>query len=280
MVDLSLRSIARALGGEVSGAQVLAPGPLHSPRDRSLSIRLSASSPDGFICHSFAGNGWQACRDYVKSRLGLAQFDPPLREPKPAIVGDDAKRMSNALALWREGVDPRGTLAERYLNNRGLILGDDIAGGVLRWSLRLGAMVALFRNITTGEPQAVSRTFLDREGRKVERKFLGPVGGAAVMLDPFDAVTTGLHVGEGVETVMAAHQLDLRPAWALGSAGAIAGFPVLGGVECLTLLAEHDAASARAVEACGRRWHAAGREVLIVRPTVGSDLNDAIRGAA
>ena len=141
-------------------------------------------------------------------------------------------------------------------------------------------MVALFRGIETGRPQAVSRTFLDAEGRKLERKFLGPVGGAAIMLDPFDSVTHGLHVGEGVETCMAARSLGLRPTWALGSAGAVATFPVLAGVQTLTILAEHDDASARAVYACGARWHAAGHEVLVNRPNGGKDLNDAIRRAA
>ena len=72
----------------------------------------------------------------------------------------------------------------------------------------------------------------------------------------------------------------LRPCWAAGSAGAIAAFPVLGGVECLTLLAEHDDASRRAVETCARRWHAAGREVVINEPIGAKDFNDAIRGRA
>ena len=31
-LNMSLEQIARALGGEVSGGQVLAPGPNHSPR--------------------------------------------------------------------------------------------------------------------------------------------------------------------------------------------------------------------------------------------------------
>jgi hypothetical protein len=39
-----LRSLARALGGEVVGRQVLAPGPGHSRRDRSLSICSSAKA--------------------------------------------------------------------------------------------------------------------------------------------------------------------------------------------------------------------------------------------
>jgi hypothetical protein len=100
------------------------------------------------------------------------------------------------------------------------------------------------------------------------------------MIDPFDAVTTGLHIGEGIETCLAARSLGLRPTWALGSAGAIAVFPILAGVECLTLLAEHDDASARAVNVCAARWHGAAREVFINRPIGGKDLNDALRGSA
>ena len=52
----SLRGIARALGGEVIGGQVLCAGPNHSAKDRSLSIRLSSTAPDGFIVQSFAGD--------------------------------------------------------------------------------------------------------------------------------------------------------------------------------------------------------------------------------
>jgi putative DNA primase/helicase len=82
-------------------------------------------------------------------------------------------------------------------------------------------------------------------------------------------VTHGLHICEGVETGLAARQLGLRPTWALGSTGNIERFPVLAGVECLTLLAEHDQASEKAVQTCGERWHAACREVLINQPLRG-----------
>ena len=68
-----LRAVARALGGEMSGSQVLAPGPGHSPKDRSLSVRLSPSAPDGFVAFSHAGDPWQDCREYVRDRL-VAQF--------------------------------------------------------------------------------------------------------------------------------------------------------------------------------------------------------------
>jgi len=46
---LDLRAIARALGGEVSGQRVLAPGPQHSPKDRSLCISLAPATPSGFL---------------------------------------------------------------------------------------------------------------------------------------------------------------------------------------------------------------------------------------
>jgi hypothetical protein len=57
--------------------------------------------------------------------------------------------------------------------------------------------------------------------------------------------------------------LSVRDAalWALGSSGNIESFRVLGGIESLTILAERCPASAKAVDACGRRWRAAGREV-------------------
>ena len=77
---------------------------------------------------------------------------------------------------------------------------------------------------------------------------------------------------------MTARQLGLRPTWALGSAGAVASFPALNGIECLTLLQEHDAASAKAVNQCAARWHAARRSVVVNEPIGGCDLNDAIRG--
>jgi hypothetical protein len=296
---LDLCAVAYALGGEVSGVQVLAPGPGHSDRDRSLSVRVSSDAPDGFLAYSHSGDDWKACRDHICDKIGIERRDWSRVGPKPGPRGprereqknqgvpsthflqgvghDDAKRIADAIASFREGVNPCGTLVEDYFAHRHLEI-DDLADGVIRWSARSGAMLALFRNIRTGRPQAVSRTFLDPDARKIERKFLGPVGGAAIMLDAFDQVSHGLHVGEGLESCQAARQLGLRPCWALGSAAAVAAFPVLRGVETLTILAEHDDASARATETCGLRWHAAGREVLVTKPYRGKDLNDALRG--
>ena len=214
-------------------------------------------------------------------RTGVPQHTRQSSPPQPNTNDSSATSTADALKVWRAGVDPRGTLAEIYFATRRLDLGEDLAGTVLRWHPRTKAVLALFRDIRTDEPRAISRTFINDAAIKIERKFLGPVAGCAVKLDANEDVTNGLHIGEGVETTMTARQAEyLRPAWALGSAGVIAAFPVLSGIECLTLLAEHCDANARAIKQCGDRWHAAGREVLINEPIGGKDLNDALQRRA
>lgn len=109
---ISAREAAAALGGQATTAtSLLCPGPGHSPRDRSLSVRLDPNSPDGFTCHSFSGDDWRACRDHVRACLGAGMWRPaPPREerPKPAVRGDMG---SWALRLWDEARDAKGTLA-------------------------------------------------------------------------------------------------------------------------------------------------------------------------
>jgi AAA domain len=71
---MDLRAIARALGGEVRGGQVLCPGPGHSTTDRSLSVRLDPSAPGGILVHSFSGDDPITCKDYVRQKCALPAF--------------------------------------------------------------------------------------------------------------------------------------------------------------------------------------------------------------
>src|ERR1700730_18253955 len=73
---LTLESIARALNGEVTSGGVLAPGPNHTVKDRSLRVILSDTAPDGFAVHSFSSDDLMRCRDFVRERLGLPAFKP------------------------------------------------------------------------------------------------------------------------------------------------------------------------------------------------------------
>ena len=309
---LDLRSIARALGGEISGRQILAPGPGHSRGDRSLSVCIEPEAPDGFLAHSFAGDDPIICKNYIRRQLGLPEWEPGdeqdrridasqrARFDRTAIdreavmrprTEDDHVRVERAVAIWKEGSDPRRTLAETYLNlHRKLRLDDDLASGVLRFHPacpwrdentgkidRVPALIAAFRSIDDGTVTAIQRVALDAAGAKIGRRMLGVVNRAAVMLDP---IGPKLAVGEGVETCMAARQLGVGPTWALGSSGGIAGFPVFDGIDRLLLLGETDQASADAIHFCGRRWRKAGRRVCIAMPDIGSDLNDELMAAA
>lgn len=300
MSALSLRSLARALRGTAAGNQVLAPGPNHSAKDRSLSVRLSPSAPDGFIAFSHAGDDWRTCRDHVREQLGTglrgtSRRREVLSSKRDLIAEPGPDRTARVLALWNAARDPRGTVVERYLGSRWLELPDEAAGSVLRFHLacpwrdeasgeviRVPAMVAAMRCIRSDQLVAVHRTRLTEDGRKLDRRMLGTAGGAAIKLDADENVLGGLTIGEGIETCLAARQLGFAPVWALGSVGGIARFPVLPGIDVLTVLAEtgDNGASERAVGECGRRWNEAGREVLIVVPNVDGDVNDATRRAA
>jgi hypothetical protein len=68
---------------------VIAPGPGHSPKDRSLSVTLSANDPAGYVVHSFAGDDPIICKDYVRERLGQPQWRPGVgngQERDPVIA--------------------------------------------------------------------------------------------------------------------------------------------------------------------------------------------------
>ena len=304
-----IRTVARLLGGEVAGKNILCPGPGHSHRDRSLQVTLNTYAPDGFLVHSFAGDDWQVCRDYVRERLGLPAWEPGDEQNRrvdtsrirewdrrtvesesgPRLRSDeDFERIKRARAIWDEARDPRGTLVEAYFCLRRLALDDGIAGRVLRFhprtpwrnentgqTDRVPALIAAFRSLDDDEITAVHRIALDAKGYKLGRRMLGLVHRTAVKLD--DDVHDELAIGEGVETCMAARLLGIRPTWALGSVGMISHFPLLPGIRTLRIIGENDVASERAIELCGMRWQAAGRRVRVINPTLDQkDLNDTL----
>jgi phage/plasmid primase-like uncharacterized protein len=286
----------RKFGGEYAGACPVCGGRDRfsiNPKRRIWNCRGCGKGGDviAFVQHLRALGFLDAVRELAGGKAGpiaRGAVEPP--EPSTQAP-DPTTRTSDAGATWREGVEPRGTAVERYLNSRALELDEALAGEVIRFHRGENAMLALFRDIRSDEPKAISRTFLDPNGVKLGRKFLGPVGGCAIKLDPDEEVVAGLHIGEGIETTMSARQgvrfgddvVPCRPAWALGSAGAISTFPVLAGIEALTFLREldkatgkPDAANEKAAATCAIRWQAAKREVRNVWPDSGGDLNDEI----
>jgi hypothetical protein len=224
--------------------------------------------------------------------LAPAERDEPVEEPSRSQTPPPARKPASsnlelAAAIWRESVDPRGTIVEAYLASRGLSLTAELAGDVLRFHRRCPfgpgerhpCLVALMRGAQTNDPCGIHRTALDGHGRKIGRKMLGQAEGGAIKLSNNADVTLGLGIAEGIETALSVLQAGWAPVWAVGDAGRVARFPILGGIEGLTIFADADTAGMKAARDCAGRWVTAGREVFIQRPSQG-DFNDLFKGAA
>ena len=282
-----LKQSAHLLGGDICGNGVVAPGPGHSPRDRSLMVTFDEAAPNGFVTHSYAGDDWRDCRDHVKDLLGIASndFTPKARNwLKPIKMVDDSQRITKALAMWRETQPIDGTLAEAYLNKRHCLVDDmptDIRFHSALWHKASGqpqaAMVSLMRDTRTNEPCGIHRTFLTADAKKMDRMMLGRAKDACVKLTEDADVTYGLGISEGIETGLSVMRDGFRPMWACLSAGNMQSFPVLTGIDCLTIFADADHVGINAAKMCARTWLGAGCEVNAMHPACGSDYNDEVR---
>ena len=93
---------------------MLAPGPGHRAIDRSLSIKLDASAPDGFVVHSFAGDDPIECRDYVREKVGLPAFKANGHN-RPRVSDDVIKRaVMAAVNTQRRDESPKGKIVAVY----------------------------------------------------------------------------------------------------------------------------------------------------------------------
>jgi Toprim domain len=201
-------------------------------------------------------------------RAGTKQANPdPARWIKPWT---DARRIG-------------GTLAETYLRNRHVPF-DDPEGRVLRFRHRHArqapdgglkyhpALIAAISDVRTGAFAGIHNVYLQPDGHDRIRDKKGKTTwgrAGAVTLDPFDAVTMGLVLAEGLETGIALHLDGVRPVWVTCGAGNLRNFPILSSIEALTIAADPDQPGRAAAEACARRWRDAGREACIITPPAG-----------
>ncbi len=187
--------------------------------------------------------------------------------PKPALQQvDKIGTKEVALRIWQAGDALVGTLGERYfLDHRRLDIRALDLDHVLRWHDRCRCIVALMTTPAEDKPSGIHRTFLNTDGSKRDRKMLGRAG--VIRLSRDDAVTGGLGITEGVEDGLAVLVSGWSPIWAAGSAGAIRRFPVLAGIDSLTIFADADSAGLEAAQECETRWASVGKEARISPPT-------------
>jgi hypothetical protein len=215
-------------------------------------------------------------------------YDAPGRPTSRAALPREEQRNDNgngrrALELWEASGAFRNSPGHVYLRSRAITELPPRIGEALRFHPccpfnggRRPCIVALLRNVRTDAPQAIHRTAIN--GGKAERMTLGPKTGAAIKLDPDDAVEQGLTIGEGIETTLAAWQYGFRPSWSCVDAGNLGAFPVLPDISELVVIVDNDLAGHKAARDCSARWTAAGRTVKRIIPDQpGADFNDLIR---
>jgi phage/plasmid primase-like uncharacterized protein len=278
-----------------SGAEMVGPCPVCGGRDRfSINVRKQI-----FNCRG-CGTGGDVIRfiqhidgcDFATAISTLVgNTARPAAQPAPARRderdGDDQRRLEQAEEIWRTS-SPLGPDAVIYFLKRGISINDVPEHGGLRFHPRCPwgdgttpAIVGRFTTALTNEPRGVWRRPLTGE----KPKTLGPMAACVIRLWPDEAVEQGIVIGEGVETCLSAatritHRGTLlQPAWAACVANNLERFPVLAGVEALTILVDHDASGTgqKAAAACTARWSAAGREVTRLTPkAAGADFNDLV----
>jgi putative DNA primase/helicase len=201
------------------------------------------------------------------------------------------QKKRRAAEIWRASAPIRDTIGHQYLVGRlcGYRVPDVVLnGGSLRWngSERMegavGAMVALMTDPESGKPSGIHRTYVTAAAANLKahgtsmRLMLGQKG--VVRLWPDEGVTIGLSIGEGIETTLAgALLMDRAPAWAALDAGNMGAFPVLSGIETITVLTDNDKSQTgqRAAATCEDNWSSRGREATVLTPPIiGMDFAD------
>jgi hypothetical protein len=250
--------------------------------DDALAVRVE-SDRIVWLCHRC---GWTGAIIHHEDRLRSRPARPAQRYERLAPWGHD---------FWEQcqPIEP-GTVAATYLDRRGCALPP--IEGDLRWRPVLfdkatgysgPALVALVTEPITGASISLHRTWLAADGlgkapiAKPRRLLKDHRSDGIVRLWPDDAVTLGLAIGEGIETCLAAVRYGLTPVWSALTAGNLAAFPVLAGLEGLHIVTDHDEAGMSAMRELGRRYVRSGMSpqsiIVIKSSTPGMDLADELQ---
>jgi putative DNA primase/helicase len=227
-------------------------------------------------------------------RCGYVTYELRERTSAVRLRLQDAPRTVNAPPLewspraeciWRKTLPLGKSLGAHYLLYRGCLLPPEDSD--LRFLPASGefppTLCSRVTDSLTAKPLSLHFTRLASDGRgkagtdcdklllKGHRKSRG-----CIRLWPDEAVTCGLAIAEGIETALAAAHMFV-PAWATVDAGNMSTFPLLPGIESLTIYADHDEAGLKAARECARRWRDAGRLPRILTPVIaGQDAADLV----
>jgi hypothetical protein len=284
-------------------------GDVRNTRGRSMHVRLKANAkgPAGKWVDE-ATSEFGDLLDVIRESCGLIEFRDVAHEarrflamprPQPQISGADRQSAAArdspdaARRLFAMSQPIAGTLAERYLVSRGILLTP--RERALRYHPG-----CYYRDLTTGETHALPAliaavTSLDGRITGLQRTWLDPSGnGKAQIIDPRrslghllgNAIWLGLEsgvpvavmaAGEGFETMASLRTvMPALPVAAATSANHLSGLTFPPGCRRLYIAADADAAGRHGIRRLSQRAGEAGILTMVLRPQLG-DFNDDLR---
>ncbi len=207
---------------------------------------------------------------------------PPGRQRARAQGAYDNRE--RAAGIWQESSPIEGTIAETYLNGRGLV-------GPYPASLRFNsktimgttsvpAMIAAITDLTTGELLAIQRTALEHDGSGKSRRFsepkrtLGKMDQGAVVFGDLTGIET-IVIAEGVETALSILQATGWTTVAALGSGRLGTLALPATVTGVVVAAE--IGSEAAANSAAAQFHRRGMQVWIATPPGDcKDFNDVL----
>ncbi|MRX36910.1 toprim domain-containing protein [Aminobacter sp. MDW-2] len=284
-------------------------GDVRNTRGRSMHVRLKANAkgPAGKWVDE-ANSEFGDLLDVIRETCGLVEFRDVAEEarrflampqPQPQISGIDRQSAAvrgspeAARRLFSMSLPIAGTLAERYLAGRGILLTSReralryhpgcyyyelVTGETLTFPALIAAVTDLGGRIT-----GLQRTWLDPSGNgKAQladpRRSLGNLLGNAIWLglEPGAPVPV-MAAGEGFETMASLRTvMPALPVAAATSANHLAGLTFPPGCRRLYIAADADAAGRHGIHRLSQRAGEAGILAMVLRPQLG-DFNDDLR---
>jgi len=268
---MNAEHIGVALQGKKNGNGwlVSCPCPNHGRGhgDRNPSLSISDGDDGRLLLRCFAGCEFNDVMDTLRSRglLDRARRDiAPRFVPKPRIKPEPDKI---ALEIWQEAEPIYGTIAEEYLQRRGILLTPPAL------CHHRGAMVAAVTQPYAGIT-AIQRTPIRPHCTRGDRMTKGPLGNGAVRLGAAQRI---MGIAEGVETALSAMMLTGMPVWASLGGKRLHNVELPALVEQVHIFADNDAPGREAAERARDAHRELGRTVAVRHPPPEfKDYNDFI----
>lgn len=301
-----LRGIVARLGGDLyaGGLAANVPGPGHSRKDRSLSLKIEGGR---LLWHSHANDAPEAVWAYLETEGGIASsrgswrpsraapgrrtLSPAERAHKAALKAERERKLAVCARVWAETVQADATPVETYLRGRG------ITGSIpptLRFhpaapwgyaddARTFPAMVAVATARDGKSAAGLHLTALKPDGSgkapiPSSKLMMGELKGACVQLGTLQP-GGDLAVAEGIETALSFRDLNGMPCWAALSAGGLQSFEPPAGTGRLFIAADGDEAGVQAATALGQRASSRRTPVVMIAAPEGQDWNDVAREA-